>query len=265
MINKLAATLALAWMALSTTTAFAQRPTEVQAEQRAEASYLLGAADEIEMTVVGQEDLTLKTRIDADGTIVVPLIGKIKAAEQTTAQLGLAIARAYEKAHYLVKPSVNIGITSYASKTVTVLGHVDKAGLYPLDRPYSAAAIIAKAGGARIDGADVVLLTPANGGAPVRLPLMTSPGAPTYMVQPGDTLSIPAAEMIYVYGQVNDPSGYKYENGMTFRQAMAKAGGPTIAGSTKRYAVKRDGKTIKPGLDELIQPGDVLIIKERLF
>ncbi|MFX7930478.1 polysaccharide biosynthesis/export family protein, partial [Acinetobacter baumannii] len=77
--------------------------------------------------------MTVKTRINADGTITVPLLGAVQASGLTTSQLGAALAQGYRRGGYLDKPSVNVEVTAYGSKTVTVLGAVPKAGLYALD------------------------------------------------------------------------------------------------------------------------------------
>jgi len=53
--------------------------------------------------------------------------------------------------------------------------------------------------------------------------------------------------------------------GQSFRQALALAGGPTLAGSTKRIKVRREGKEIQAKLDDPVKPEDVLIIREKLF
>jgi polysaccharide export outer membrane protein len=239
-------------------------PAPAPASEASSASYVLGPNDEIEISVFGQTDLGVKTRIKADGTIIVPFLGTMTAAQRTPAQLSAQIAAAYTQGGYLTKPSINVEVTAYASKTATVLGNVPNAGLYPLDRAYSVAEMVAKAGGVRPDGANAVILTPA-GGTEMRLSLMDVRAASSRMVQPGDTLFVPPAEMVYVYGQVNTPGAYPYINGMTFRQAMAKAGGPTLAGSTRKVEVRREGKKVKVLLDDPAQPEDVLVIKEKLF
>lgn len=260
--------------ALAGTPARAQAPVPSQSQTQTVApmaaspsasnSYILGPNDEIEISVFGQADLGVKTRIKADGTIIVPFLGTLKAADRTSAQLSAEIAAAYARGGYLTKPSINVEVTAYASKTATVLGSVPNAGLYPLDRSYSVAEMVAKAGGVRPDGANAVIVTPA-GGTETRLSLMDVQAASSRMVQPGDTLFVPPAEMVYVYGQVNDPGAYPFISGMTLRQAMAKAGGPTLAGSTSKIELRRDGKKVKVSLDDPARPEDVLIIKEKLF
>lgn len=226
-------------------------------------AYVLGPNDEIEITVFGQPDMGLKTRIRADGTIIAPFLGTVAAAGQTTAGLSTHLAARYREGGYLSQPSINVEVTTYASKLVNVSGWVKEGGLYPLDRPYTVAMMVALAGGAREGGANVAILKPADGGADIRIPLAGDGGQRP--VGPGDQIYVPEAEKVYVYGEVNDGGAFDFRPGMTFRQALAMAGGPTLAGSTRRIRVTRDGEEVKLSLDDEARPEDVLFIREKLF
>jgi polysaccharide export outer membrane protein len=235
------------------------------ASQPAAAGYLLGPDDEVKIAVFGQPDLSTTTRIKPDGTVLLALIGPIQANGKSTTQLAQDIAAGYASGGYLTKPSVSVEVSNYVSRFVTVLGNVPQAGNYPLDRPYTVASMLAKAGGSTKDGANAVILTPAEGGAPIRISLAEMSAGANRPLKPGDTLFVPQAEKVYVYGQVQQPGAFSYAPGQSFRQALALAGGPTLAGSTKRIKVRRGGKEIQANLDDPVQPEDVLIIREKLF
>lgn len=235
------------------------------APQAAAAGYQLGPDDEVRISVFGQPDLSTTTRIKEDGTVVLALVGPVTARGKTTSQLAQDIAAGYASGGYLTKPSVSVEVSNYVSRFVTVLGNVPQAGNYPLDRAYTVASMLAKAGGSTKDGANAVILTPADGSGPVRISLADMAAGATRPLQPGDTLFVPAAEKVYVYGQVQQAGAFAYVPGQSFRQALALAGGPTLAGSTKRIKVRREGKEIQANLDDPVQPEDVLIIREKLF
>ncbi|WP_348635543.1 polysaccharide biosynthesis/export family protein [Sphingobium sp. Sx8-8] len=235
------------------------------APQAASAGYQLGPEDEVKISVFGQPDLSTTTRIKADGTVVLALVGAVPAQGKTTAQLANDIAAGYASGGYLTKPSVSVEVNTYVSRFVTVLGNVPQAGNYPLDRNYTVASMLAKAGGSTKDGANAVILTPADGSGPVRISLADMAAGAMRQLQPGDTLFVPPAEKVYVYGQVQQPGAFSYVPGQSFRQALALAGGPTLAGSTKRIKVRREGKEIQANLDDPVKPEDVLIIREKLF
>lgn len=228
--------------------------------------YVLGPDDEVEVTVFGQPAMSTKARIRGDGTIAMPLVGTVRAAGRTTAQLSYDLAALYRSRGFLADPSISVEVGNYVSKAATVLGHVPNSGNYPLDRNYTVAMLIARAGGVRPDGANAVVLTRAGQTESQRISLIDPQGATSTFVQPGDTLFVPPAESVYVYGQVTQPGAFPYQPGMTYRQALARAGGPTLAGSTRKIQVRRGGELVAGvDLDDVVKPEDVLIIKEKLF
>lgn len=228
--------------------------------------YRLGPDDEVKVFIYGQPDLSVTTRVKADGTIRLAMLGAVDVRGKTTAELADTIAAGYAKGGYLERPSVNVEMSQFVSRSVTVLGNVPQAGNYPLDRPYTVASMLAKAGGATATGANAVILTPADGSGPVRISLADMNAGASRPLSPGDILFIPPAEKIYVYGQVQEPGAFNFVPGQTFRQALALAGGPTLAGSTKRIKVRRAGKEVEGiNLDDAVQPEDVLVIREKLF
>lgn len=239
--------------------------TPAAPQAAASSGYLLGPEDEVKIAVFGQPDLSTTTRIKEDGTVLLALIGPIAARGKTTTQLSQDIAAGYAAGGYLTKPSVSVEVANYVSRFVTVLGNVPQAGNYPLDRTYTVASMLAKAGGSTKDGANAVILTPVDGSGPVRISLADMSAGANRPLKAGDILFVPPAEKVYVYGQVQQPGAFSFVPGQSFRQALALAGGPTLAGSTKRIKVRRGGKEIQANLDDAIQPEDVLIIREKLF
>ena len=272
---------AAAMLIASAAPAAAQAPTQVAAQSPAPAAaaaapvaakpaastdYRLGPNDQIKILIYGQPDLSVTTRIKEDGTVRLAMLEPVVAKGKTTAELADIIAAGYTKGGYLLNPSVSVEVAEFVSRFVTVLGSVPQAGNYPLDRPYTIAAMVAKAGGATAAGANAVILTPADGSGPVRISLADMNGAAGRQLAPGDILFVPTAEKVYVYGQVQQPGAFNFVPGQTFRQALALAGGPTLAGSTKRIRVRRAGKELDQiTLDDPVQPEDVLIIREKLF
>lgn len=251
--------------AYAQTTGVATATTAPPAAQVADPGYQLGPDDEVRISIFGQPDLSSTTRIKADGTVMLALIGPIQARGKTTSALAQTIATTYASGGFLTNPSVNVEVSNYVSRFVTVLGNVPQAGNYPLDRSYSVAAMLAKAGGSTKDGANAVILTPADGSGAVRISLADMAVGGSRQLKPGDILFVPPAEKLYVYGQVQQPGAFSFVPGQSYRQALALAGGPTLAGSTKRIKVRRGGKEIQANLDDPVQPEDVLIIREKLF
>ena len=230
--------------------------------------YVLGPDDTISVTVYGQQDAGVQTRIKPDGTIVMPLIGNVQAAGQTVVSLADLITKKFVAGGYFKSPVVNVEVGTFASKTVNIAGKVGQPGLYPLDRPYHALEILLKAGWVKDAGANYIYLR--RDGQETKLEtekLVRGAEDQDPLMRPGDTLYVPDADTFYIQGAINKPGALPVLPGMTVRQAIALAGGVTAVGNDKKVTVYHAGSKDKQTLDTeaLIQKGDVIVVKERLF
>jgi len=231
--------------------------------------YVLGADDTIVVSVYGQSDAGTTQRIKADGSVVIPLIGKVEAAGETVLTLASTIEKKFVAGGFFKAPVVNVEIGSYVSRTVNVAGKVTSPGVYPLDRSYRVLEILLKAGWVKDAGANYVYLRRADG-KEQRLEteaLVRGSSDKDPVLAPGDTLYIPDADMFYVYGQINRPGTFPVLPGMSVRQALAIAGGVTATGSDRKVGLYRAGAKDRDevALDQPIQKNDVIVVKERLF
>jgi polysaccharide biosynthesis/export protein len=241
--------------------------TPEAAKTDANAGYVLGPDDVVEVSVLGQPEFTTRSRIRADGTIVLPYVGSTAVAGDTPVSLAKRIAGVLKAGGYYSNPIVSIEIAGFASRYVIVLGAVAQPGLQPVDRPYRVSEIVARAGGIRGDGADFVVVRREKGGE-LKLPfekLATGDATDDPFVLPGDKVYVPPAETYYIYGQINSPGVYPLRDKLTLRKAIARSGGLGAAGSEKKISVYRDGKKTTLALDELILPDDVVVIGQRSF
>jgi len=230
-------------------------------------AYILGRDDVVEVGLLGGGAFGGRVRVQADGTIQLPFIGKIPAADRTTAELSETVRKALQAGGFFSDPVVTIEVVGYASRYVVVLGSVGSPGLVPINRPYRVSEILARVGGVREGAADYLQVTSADG-VEQKLSirdLASSGGDKDPFVKPGDKIYSPAAETYYIYGQVNSPGNYAIVSNMTVRMAIAKGGGLTESGSDKKVDATRGGKKVKLKLDDPILPGDVLVVGERLF
>lgn len=267
---------------LGATATFAQQPRGVgappaapapksaaQAEKDALAGYVIGPEDVIEVSVLGQPEFTTRARVRTNGTIALPFIGELPVGGQTALTLSQEVGRKLKAGGYYSNPIVNVDIVGFASRYVIILGDIAQPGLQPVDRAYRLSEVIARAGGLRESGADFVLVRRANG-EELKVPFQTLASGgidEDPMVEPGDKIYVPSAELYYIYGQVGAPGQYpiKGAQAMTVRMALARAGGIGPNGSSKRIKVFRNGAETKIKMDEPIKPGDVLVVGERLF
>ena len=176
-------------------------------------------------------------------------------------------------------PHVTVFEKEYATQGISMLGEVQKPGIYPLLGSRKLYDAISAAGGTTPKAGRYVLITRRNDPQhSVRVPLMT--GAPESMennvtVEPGDTVLVSKAGVVYVVGDVHQPGGFVMENdnGITVLQAIALAQGtnPTAALNAARLIRKTpEGREDVPLLlkkiltakapDLHLQPDDIVFV-----
>lgn len=235
----------------------------------------LGPGDSIALLVYGQPDLSTTSYVADDGTLSVPLAGNVPVAGLSPAQASAKIEAALKAAKILVDPHVTLTVTQTRSQRVSVLGQVGTPGRYPVESNTSVFDLLAQAGGITATGSDVVyVIRRGADGQEVRYPVdlkgLADGKLPTLTLQGGDSLFVPKAEQFSIYGEVTTPGRYRVEPGMTVIEAIAKAGGITLRGSSRRVEIKRKMPnggyaSTKVKIDELVQPDDVIQVKESIF
>ena len=88
-----------------------------------------------------------------------------------------------------------------------------------------------------------------------------------YLVEPHVLVSIEKFRPIFVKGAVKLPGAYDFQLNLTVNQAIAIAGGLRDRASSSDWFISRGAKTEKKKVkaDHILQPGDVLHIKESIF
>jgi polysaccharide export outer membrane protein len=125
-------------------------------------------------------------------------------------------------------------------------------------------------------GSDIVVVSGVRDGEPFRMEVdfpkvFASQGTEEDMqLQNGDTIWVDRAPQIYVYGEVQRPGAQVLMRDTTVLQALATAGGLTLRGTERGIKVhRRDAsgkvKIIEPGMNDKLQPADIIYIKESLF
>ena len=110
------------------------------------ADYRLGTGDSMNILVYGEPDLTAIVRVSKEGSIELPLIGKVRASGSTTRELKERI-EARLKEGYLVKPDVQIILQEYRQDVVHLMGQVGAPGPYRITHSNTLMETISKAGG----------------------------------------------------------------------------------------------------------------------
>jgi polysaccharide export outer membrane protein len=103
-----------------------------QAISTSQVEYRIGVGDKVNVRVFQVPDLSFDNLvIDTSGNIQMPLIGSVRGAGQTSAELSAEIAVRLA-AQYLRNPQVTVTVTEAASQKITIDGAVTKPGVYEM-------------------------------------------------------------------------------------------------------------------------------------
>ncbi|PYR11675.1 MAG: hypothetical protein DMF99_07350 [Acidobacteria bacterium] len=204
--------------------------------------YVIGPQDTLMITVIDESDLTAKYRVDTDGSITLPYLGRMPAAGLSVEELRKRITTGLQNG-WIRNPQVLVGIeqykTSEAANEVIVV-HPAK----PYEKEPQAITVNRKDLELGKAGMDVVL-------------------------QDGDIINVPVAKKFWVSGYVKNQGAYVYDSGMTVAQALILAGGLSERGSDRRVTIKREIKgkiaEVSARLEDKVQPNDEIVVGSRLF
>ena len=249
-------------------------------------NYIVGPQDVLAIALYDQQDLSGKYTVEADGTFTFPLIGRVKAGGLTLRDVEQAL-RTKLSDGYFKNPQVSVAVEHYRSQRVFLMGEVRTPGPYPLVGDMTLIEALARAGSTTEHAAgEALIVRSREAGRPAGpvLPDQES-GAEVLRVdikalqsgrlssnaalRDGDTIFVPRAELVYVFGQVNRPGSYPLQRGTTVLQALSLAGGVTDRGTTGRIRIARvvDGKKteVRVKVEDLVLPDDTVIVPERFF
>ena len=108
-------------------------------------NYVVGAQDILTVTSFDQEDLSGKYPVDSDGTFTFPLIGRVKAGGLTLRELEAELKRLLKEG-FFKDPQLSVGVETYKSQKIHIVGEVRNPGTYPLTGDMSLIEAVARAG-----------------------------------------------------------------------------------------------------------------------
>lgn len=226
--------------------------------------------DIVTIRVVSQPDMDTTTRVESDGTVNFPYVGRIRAAGLTEDQLAHAIERRLTERQIVTEPHVLVEVTGFGAQA-SIQGQVGAPGVYTIDRRTTLAQILARAGGLRESAGMVVVRRNGSIRRYYGRDLLNGKVNPaSILVQNNDEIYADLAPFFYVYGYVGHTGQFPLTQALTVQQALAIAGGVAPLGSESRMKIKRkqaDGQTeeVPASLDDEVEPDDTIIVNERLF
>ena len=214
-------------------------------DSAARARVQVGAGDLLNVSVFDIPEMAQTIRVNDQGDATLSLVGSLHLAGLTTDEAQALIATKLKAGNYLVDPQVSVFISQYGTQGVSVLGEVNKPGVYEVLGSRTLLDIISEAGGitsfagpeATVKHADGTTIT-------VRLTKDAHASLSSdVQLAPGDKVLIPRAGLVYVLGDVGRPGGFIMGNDgkITLLQALAMAGGMNRTSSMNRSRLVRKG------------------------
>jgi len=252
--------------------------------------YRIGRQDLLEIEVFDVEELTQTVRVADDGSITMPLLGRLTVAGLTKTELEELVARLLAD-RYVRDPQVTVFVKEFESKKVAVSGAVKKPGTYEMLGAKTLLEMISMAGGLDADlGKEIVIFRPEEDGGTTRrlsvdLHRLVYEADPTLnlLVDPGDIIYVPTVEKvrIFVGGAVKNPDVYEVprDEPVTVLKAVTIAGGTTDRAAEKKIQVIRtdeggarvtllvDLRKVKRGRaeDPVLRADDIVLVPEAFF
>ena len=189
----------------------------------------------LNVAVYDEPELTTQARVDDKGDIVLALIGPVHVEGKTVEEAEDAVQKKYKAAQILTDPQVTLNVLQYPNSDVTVLGEVQSPGRFPMLAPHSLVDVMAMAGGeTKLAGDTIEVESSAATGHNIQTYQYERGGnnnaLRNAMINPGDTVRVERAGIVYVLGAVYQPGGYvMQENGsLNVVQAVSMAHGTML-------------------------------------
>jgi polysaccharide export outer membrane protein len=258
--------------------------------------YVLGPNDQILIRAPQADEINERPfRVDADGFLTLPVVGRVRAAGSTIQALEAdLVARLRE---FIREPQVIISVVQFRNEPVFIVGAFRSPGLYPLSGRRTLVEMLTSVGGLLPNASRRIRVTRRAEYGPIPLTnAVQNPDNKTSTVeismesltqnvnpdedivlQAYDVISADRSERIYVSGEVAKTSAIELEErgSISVAQALTEAGGFTpnasrdhvrvlrpILGTTKRAEIDINLKRVFEGkdIDFPLLPNDVLFV-----
>jgi polysaccharide export outer membrane protein len=216
---------------------------------------VIGPGDLLQISVYGAPDFDKQVRVSSDGQISLPLIGSLKVEGLTVPQAEQAISERLARDQFFTEPLTSVFVKEYSTQSISVLGEVQKPGIYSLLGSRRLFDAISAAGGTTPKAANSIYIrhrsTPNDAQELTYDPKNTSANV---QLLPGDTVVVARAGIVYVVGDVRLPSGIVLDKpNLTVLQAIAVAQGVNPTASLNAVRLIRSSAGVQTDQDIPLQ------------
>ena len=261
-------------------------------DPRAESWYRIGAGDVLDVRVFNRPQLSVSVRVNEQGMVGLPLLGDVPATCRTERQLAKEIEALYIQGRFLKTPQVNVFIKDYQASSVAVIGAVNQAGRFQLQRRVRLLELLLFAGGASAIAGPSVHILHTTEAPPCESQVAQGAGESidknivayklsdtlrsveeaNPFIWPGDIVSVPATGTAIILGNIPKSGPVSVTDQTTLSQAIYLSGGTLpntrdevrirrlVPGSTARTEIVANLSAIRKGHAEdiLLKAGDIV-------
>jgi len=251
--------------------------------------YVIGRQDLLEVRVFDLSELNQVVRVEEDGTISLPLVGRLHVEGMAKSELEARLSKILDENH-LKGAQATVFVREAVSKRISVSGAVRSPGSYDMPGSRTLLEVLSAAGGLLDDfGTEIVIFRKQEDGSRIRLSvdserlLRIVESAANIALNPGDLVHVPTVGRmrIFVGGSVRSPNLYEIreDQPVTLLKAITMAGGTTeraLLTKIKVIRTEEDGvradhevnlNDVLSGKlrDELLKSDDVVFVPTSFF
>ena len=245
--------------------------------------YVIGDGDSLKISVWGNPELSITTTVRPDGKISIPALGEITASGLTPMELTKVLEK--EMVKVIKTPIVTVIVTTMTNYKIFVIGKGVKSGAYTLQRETTLLEFLAQL--EPLDTADLGNAYLVRNKKKIKTNFIdlfeNGDFNQDVILEANDMLFIPDnfEKRIQIVGAVNGPTTITYREGLTILDVILAAGGFTQFAKENDVKVLREGTTgqreelsvnskdlMRKGVlgeNITMKPGDVVIVKEKIF
>ena len=190
-----------------------------------------------------------EVRVSAAGTVSLPLVSEVAVKGMNEEAAARSIEAALLAKRMLLHPQVNVLVTEYVGEDVSVLGEVQRPGVYTFAYHHRLLDLISAASGLTATAGQAVDIYHASEPQTPHRVLLDPSGADPAGVHnpellPGDTVQVSRAGLVYVVGDVIRPGGFAIDPAqkLTLVQALSLAWGPSQNAALGKAILIREQK-----------------------